>query len=112
MQRSMVSALVASVQIVASERMSFHSASVYSSEGSSAVMSSFVPVSSIAEGSVPVFFPAGSFSLGNVKLDDKKMTFLLILYYCGLRRQEALALTPASFDWEKKTIRVREVLIF
>ncbi|MCR5269041.1 MAG: tyrosine-type recombinase/integrase [Lachnospiraceae bacterium] len=51
-------------------------------------------------------------ALGNVKLDDKKMTFLLILYYCGLRRQEALALTPASFDWEKKTIRVREVLIF
>ena len=51
-------------------------------------------------------------AVANVKLDPRKDAFLSILYYCGLRRQEALALTPACFDWEKKTLSVSKVLVF
>ena len=47
-----------------------------------------------------------------VKLPDRKLSFLLILYYCGLRREEALALTAADFDWRNKVVRIRRVIIF
>ncbi|MCR5092827.1 MAG: site-specific integrase [Lachnospiraceae bacterium] len=47
-----------------------------------------------------------------VELNPRKKAFLFILFYCGLRRQEALALTPSCFDWDKKTLSVRKVLIF
>lgn len=45
-------------------------------------------------------------------LDDKKRAYITILYYCGLRRGEALALTPDDFDWEKNTISISKVVIF
>lgn len=46
------------------------------------------------------------------ELDGKKAAFLNIIYYCGLRRGEALALTADDFDWDNKRLSVRNVLIF
>lgn len=51
-------------------------------------------------------------ALRNVELDDRKATFLFIIYGCGLRKEEALALTKDSFDWEEKTVSIKNVLIF
>lgn len=48
----------------------------------------------------------------SAKLDRKKAAFLAVLYYCGLRKGEALALTPSDFDWDKKTVSVTKTLIF
>lgn len=48
----------------------------------------------------------------NVKLNPRKLSFLLILYYCGLRREEVLALTASDFDWKNKVVRIRRVIIF
>lgn len=31
-----------------------------------------------------------------------------ILYWCGIREDELLALTPADFDFEKKTLRINK----
>lgn len=45
-------------------------------------------------------------------LDDKKRAFVDILYYCGLRRQEALALTRFDFDFNKKTVNINKVIVF
>ena len=45
-------------------------------------------------------------------LDDRNAAFIFILYYCGLRKEEALALTPDCFDFEKKTVRIQNVVIF
>lgn len=41
-----------------------------------------------------------------------KMTFVNVLYYLGLRRGEALALTPASFNWDDNTVSIQNVIIF
>lgn len=48
----------------------------------------------------------------NVILDDRKSAFLFLLFYCGLRRGEALALTRDDFDWEKRTVSITKALIF
>ena len=45
-------------------------------------------------------------ALKNANLDPRKRAFISILYYCGLRKSEALALTPSDFDWNKKYISV------
>lgn len=45
-------------------------------------------------------------------LDPRKRAFLNILYYCGLRRGEALALTTNSIDVPTKTLTVKDVIIF
>lgn len=47
-----------------------------------------------------------------VKLDPRKSAFLALLFYCGLRRGEALALTCFDFDWSKKTVSITKNLIF
>lgn len=44
-------------------------------------------------------------------LDPRKRAFLSILYYCGLRKSETLALTPEDFDWEKKTVSVSKAWV-
>lgn len=44
-------------------------------------------------------------------LDPKKRCFISILYYCGLRKQEVLALTREDFDWDKKTLSVTKAWI-
>ena len=45
-------------------------------------------------------------------LDDRKRAFVTILYYCGLRRGEALALTPADFDFDKNQVSITKVIVF
>ena len=45
-------------------------------------------------------------------LDDRKRAFVTILYYCGLRRGEALALTPEDFNWKDNTVSISKVVIF
>ncbi|MCR5092360.1 MAG: tyrosine-type recombinase/integrase [Lachnospiraceae bacterium] len=51
-------------------------------------------------------------AIRKVDLDPRKRSFLLILYYCGLRREEALALSADDFDWKEKIVRIRRVIIF
>lgn len=45
-------------------------------------------------------------------LDDRKRAFVTILYYCGLRRGEALALKPEDFDFREKTVSITKVIVF
>lgn len=45
-------------------------------------------------------------------LDDRKRAFITILYYCGLRRGEALALTADDFDFKKNTVSISKVIVF
>lgn len=45
-------------------------------------------------------------------LDERKRAFITILYYCGLRRGEALALTPDDFDFKNNTVSISKVIIF
>ena len=42
----------------------------------------------------------------------RKQAFVSLLYYTGIRRGEALALTPFDFDWKKKTVSITKVVIF
>lgn len=51
-------------------------------------------------------------ALMNADLDDRKRAFVTILYYCGLRRGEVLALTPKDFNFKTKTVSVSKVIIF
>lgn len=51
-------------------------------------------------------------ALKNVVLDEKKSAFIFIIYYCGLRRGEALALTKSDFDFENRLLYVTKNLIF
>lgn len=50
-------------------------------------------------------------ALFTADLTDKERCFVLTLYYTGLRREEALALTRDAFDFTKKTVKVSQVLI-
>lgn len=45
-------------------------------------------------------------------LDDRKRAFLLLLYYCGLRRGEALALTKDDFDFVNQELKITNAIIF
>ncbi len=45
-------------------------------------------------------------------LDARKRAFVSILYYCGLRRGEALALSQFDFNWDKQTVHINKVIIF
>lgn len=47
-----------------------------------------------------------------VQLDDRKQAFISILYYLGVRRGEALALTPSDFNWNNNELSINKVLIF
>ena len=51
-------------------------------------------------------------ALKKVVLDDRKAAFLSTLYFTGVRKGEALALTSSDFDWKKKTLSVSRVVIF
>lgn len=46
------------------------------------------------------------------EMDDMKRAFVTILYYCGTRRGEALALTSDDFDFENKTVSISKVIIY
>lgn len=51
-------------------------------------------------------------ALMDADLDDRKRAFVTILYYCGLRRGEVLALTPKDFNFKTKTVSISKVIIF
>jgi len=44
-------------------------------------------------------------------LDPRKRAFISVLYYCGLRKSEALALTPDDFDWGAQTVSITKAWI-
>ena len=48
----------------------------------------------------------------DAELDPQKRAFITILYYCGLRRGEALALTVDDFDFDKNTVSISKVIVF
>lgn len=45
-------------------------------------------------------------------LDSKDRIFLFLLYGCGLRREEVLALTKGDFNLEKHTVSIDKAIIF
>ncbi len=51
-------------------------------------------------------------AVAEADLDGRKRSFLLVLYYCGLRREEALALRADDFDWSDKVVRIRRVIVY
>lgn len=51
-------------------------------------------------------------ALTKAELNDKQRAFLYILYYCGLRREEALALEVRHIDLKGKQIKVSQALVF
>lgn len=51
-------------------------------------------------------------ALSDAKLDDKKRAFVSVLFYFGVRRGEALALTPFDFNWHKKELNINKAVIF
>ena len=44
-------------------------------------------------------------------LTDRERAFVLMLYFTGLRKEEALALTPEAIDLKKKTVTVSQVRV-
>ena len=48
----------------------------------------------------------------NCDLNEKQRALVTILYYCGLRKGEVLALTKSDIDFEKKTLTVNKSIIF
>lgn len=50
-------------------------------------------------------------ALEDAVLDDRKRSFVSVLYFCGLRKSEALALTASDFDWSKKTVSISRAWI-
>lgn len=48
----------------------------------------------------------------NVDMEDRKMAFLMIIYGCGTRRGETLALTKDNFDFESNTLKINNVIVF
>lgn len=43
---------------------------------------------------------------------DQEKAFIYIIYYCGLRRGEVLALTKFDFNFDKCTVAINKALIF
>jgi integrase len=50
-------------------------------------------------------------AIQNADLDDRKRAFVSILYYCGLRKSEALALTASDFDFNNKTVSISKAWV-
>lgn len=48
----------------------------------------------------------------NAELDPRKKAFLFTLYYTGIRKSEALALTRFDFDWKTMTVNITKALVF
>ena len=51
-------------------------------------------------------------ALFSADLTERQRVFVLLLYYCGLRREECLALDFSALDFKKKVVNVRRALIF
>ena len=50
-------------------------------------------------------------AIKNAELDQRKRCFVSILFYCGLRKGEVLALTAADFDFKLKTLSVSKAWV-
>ena len=50
-------------------------------------------------------------ALMQADLDPKKRAFVSLLYYCGMRKSEVLALTPSDFDWKEKTVSINKAWV-
>lgn len=51
-----------------------------------------------------------AFERADLRIDDR--VYLSLLYYCGLRRGEALALTRSQFDLKRWTIKIDASIVF
>ena len=51
-------------------------------------------------------------ALFSADLDERQRAFVLILYYCGLRREECLALDVSALDFKRRLVHVRQALVF
>lgn len=47
-----------------------------------------------------------------VDLDPRKQAYVSVLYYLGVRKEEALALSAKDFDFSRNLVHVRNVVIF
>lgn len=56
--------------------------------------------------------PSEREAIMNAELDERKAAFLFVLYYSGIRKSEALALTRFDFDWKAMTISITKALVF
>lgn len=64
---------------------------------------------SLPKYSKPIKRPLSEFEkelLIKADLDPRKRAFVSILYYCGLRKGEALALTPEDFNFKEKKLSI------
>ena len=51
-------------------------------------------------------------AIEKAELDPRARAFVSILYYCGLRRGEALALQASDFDWNSPSVSVTKAVVF
>ena len=51
-------------------------------------------------------------ALFSADLDERQRAFVLLLYYCGLRREECLALDVSALDFKRRLVHVRQALVF
>lgn len=56
--------------------------------------------------------PSERIAVSLADLDDKKRAFVTVLYYCGLRRGKALALTPDDFDFLENTVSITKTIVY
>lgn len=57
-------------------------------------------------------YPHEKEALKNANFSDRERAFVYILYYCGLRRGEACALTANDIDFDKKLLNVDKAVYF
>ena len=48
----------------------------------------------------------------NADFTPMQKAFIYILFYCGLRREETLALTPSDFDFKNQTVTINKAIVF
>ena len=56
--------------------------------------------------------PSEKAAIFSADLTDRERVFLHLLYYCGLRREECLALDCSAVDLKKRLLHVRRAVIF
>lgn len=57
-----------------------------------------------------ILTPSEKAAILKAELPDRERCFLFLIYGCGLRREEALALTPFDFDFKAGTVRINKAL--
>ena len=56
--------------------------------------------------------PTEKAAIRTAAFNPREKLFISILYSCGLRREEIMALTPSDFDFKAKTISINKVVIY